>query len=249
MGAENTKTSKQQSDEEERAKRLKEYERSSRVNVGKLYQRGGSLRSGDIICRSVLGGSGSSSSSSEKDYANKGLQTHFAVYDYCSGNTHYLIEKVDDNVGKTIIRVSVEDYLIKTHWSLLTDCRYSDTYDMAYIIYSKNLDAGYDCFDANCEHFVTFCLLRDTKMCCSLQAQALSAVKTVGGTTTGFVITEAKLLTHPFYKLFGGEMDLDDRIIKSFVPFGLDADGIIARSKVCIGCSMRPAIPSWSWEF
>ena len=243
----------------ERAKKLIiEYQNSKEKPVYDLYRDGGSLRAGDILTRKLDGFSSSQSSGqySSGSYSGPtasssgGIFIHYAIYHQSLGDDrHELIEKCDKRNGNYthIWKVVFTTDQLKQHFKIVIDSRYKATCDMALKIYNDDLDAGYSFSHSNCEHFVTFCLTRHGNYTNSLQVVVPAAVRGMFSTITVPIGLLGKSITHPIYKI-GGDMDLNKRLLKTRLPFGLDSDevvnGLKNGSKIFIGfCVWEIPVP------
>jgi hypothetical protein len=180
------------------------------------------LRKGDILGRDLNGSP---------------IGTHYAIFGSHIDGLYEVIEKGKDGKGVKSNFLTEED-LVK-NWSLLTNCRHEDTYDMAKFILEKSLDAGYCVSHSNCQHFATFCLTRHSAFSGSGQTALTAYIRVAGGAPIGLVWNGTKLLSHPFYKLFGGEMDMKQRAIKTFVPMTCDEEAVAKGSKIVVGFPLR----------
>lgn len=222
-----------------------EYKNSKTVPVRDLSY-SDRVRRGDILCRG-LATSLNSQSSNKQSTTKAGIFSHYAVYDQYIGGYHYVIEKTtpDDN-GHTIFRNSISDRVFNEFWSLVVDCRYEDTYEMAVCLFkNREIDAGYDFSLSNCEHFVTFCLTRHARCTTSFQIGVVATVREVGAVFGVGIGQIGKIISHPFYLLGGGDMELYQRCNKTALPWGLNDEAVIRYQKILIGAPIRPSPRSW----
>ena len=159
---------------------------------------------------------------------------------------HEVIEKAQsaschDAVKKVVL--STEELISECR--LVMDSRYEDTYDMAQFLCDNFLDAGYDYSQSNDEHFVTFCLTRWNRTSKSRKFCLTSQSKNKQAAIGSFFGNAFKLISHPGYKLFGGQMSLSGRFDKTALPFGMDGEGVGSRSKIAIGSSPRGIPDAW----
>lgn len=221
--------------------RLKEYLKSKEVLISQLTNDPISyLRPGDILSRKLNVTTTSKSGSYSGD--GGGLGIHYAIYyQYSSGSdTHLLVEKSDRK--SDYVQITYESsYSLLTNYKLVVDSRYKDTLDMALWLYISGMDSGYSFTHSNCEHFVTFCLTRFNSLSVSKQVLVPAFIKDLFAEKSIIVGNALKLLSHPFY-LIGGDFTLEERCIKTAVPFGFDGSAIAKKQKLFIGSSGR-AIP------
>ena len=238
---------------------INEYWDSKDKTVYDLYGDGGSLRAGDILSRK-LGGCSSSKSSGQYGSgsysgptasSSGGIFIHYAIYYRSIGDDkHELIEKCDEKEpnGTHIWKAVFTTAQLKQYFKIVIDSRYKETCDMALKIYNRELDAGYSFSHSNCEHFVTFCLTRHGMCSRSRQVILPAAVRDTFALITVPIGHVGKIISHPIYKI-GGKMDLEPRLIKTALPFGVDSDevanGIIDGSKIFIGYCIRVIPEPW----
>ena len=236
-----------------------EYNKSEHVPVHVLYRDGGSLKTGDIVYQKLAryssgarGKQFTTGSYSGPTVSSSGIIfDHYAIYHKSIGNDeHELIEKREnkDDRGTYIWKFIVSTDQLKQDYKIVIDCRYTATCEMALKIYNEKLDVGYSFSHSNCEHFVMFCLTRHGHYSRSPQARVATGVRDTFALITVPIGGIAKTVTHPFYKMVG-DMDLDSRLLKTALPFGLDSDeivnGIKDGSKIFIGHSVRAIPEPW----
>jgi hypothetical protein len=228
--------------------RINQFLMSSRVplrtKVDKTGRLDNYLSRGDILIRKTAGGSTSNSDSTSVAQFN-GRYDHYAIYlRHINHDQHRLIEKTDQKTGNCIMEIDVSTDVLKDYYSIVVDCRYDETADMALFVMNNNIDAGYSSTVANCEHFVTFCLSRNTGLCVSSQASPIETTRSAVGTVSSAVGNVGKFITHPFY-MIGGDMVLAERTVKTLIPFGFDAENIANGKLIMIGCPNRNIWHYW----
>ena len=149
---------------EQAQNRLKEFKESWRIPYDEYIV----PRRGDIVARKT---SDRGQQKSGPAIAS-GLFKHFMIVSnirYAPGDGTQieeceLIDKapVEDGRQQTVSRSTVTWEDLKREFVFLNKCRYEDTADVAEMLLASNFDAGYEVSESNCEHFVTFCLTRDS---------------------------------------------------------------------------------------
>ena len=206
-----------------------EFSNSKHVPVDEHCKDGGSFKAGDIL-------SGD----------------NFAIYHKSIGNgEHELIEKSEkkDDRGTHIRKFIVSTDQLKQNYKIVIDCRHKATCDMALKIYNEKLDAGYSITHSNSEHFVTFCLTRHGHYSRSRQEVIRALIRDTAARVSVPFGHALKVITHQLYMIQGGDMDLNSRLLKTALPFGLDSDeivnGIKDGSKIFIGYCNRAIPEAW----
>jgi hypothetical protein len=203
------------------------------------------LRPGDILTRKLKRGVSGSATSGCYPTNEGGLFVHYCIYvKYLGNNKHRLIEKCNNGKPNCIEELDESSFNLLTYYRLAVNSRYEDTLEVAKFIYRHNLDAGYSSTHANCEHFVTFCLTRNTFASRSRQASLGTAVRDAFALFSVTLGNTTKFITHPFY-LMGGDMNLEERIVKTAVPFEFDAEKVAQGQVIMIGFSVREMWHYW----
>ena len=235
---------------EERTKRLgkrryEEYLNSPAQGIRSYVSGGGQLKYGDIIwcnTNSIT----DNSTIGTKSARESGLSKHYAIYaDTYSQGKHYIIEKFANKGTENPIKQVLIDHDELMKWNLVVNSRYEDTYSIACNLMNGHFDGGYSYTHANCEHFVTYCLCRNTRFSTSRQVLRDKVARAVASFIPNAATTGVKLITHPLYRL-AGNASLDQRIIKAALPFGqgIDEDGIALGHKSLLGYSVQ-SIRCW----
>lgn len=246
-------------------KRIDEYKNAPYKKIRNLYENEDKfkLRKGDII--RIINKDTISLNTGNDETPGTGLSFHhesfhFAIYvgpdndlnikkRYAEDQRHLIIQKVmkkQEDGGfiekKSITTRSLQD------WSLNTSSRYTRTCDMAIKILEQKLDLGFDRHLSNCEHFVTFCLTRNTVHSISQQRNMIEESRNIGSFVAIPVFGVLKMLTHPIYKIFG-RMTYAQRQIQLCLPWQFDSyENVIAiedGTKIWIGNNFKNPKIRW----
>lgn len=130
------------------------------------------LRPGDILKLPGAGSLARLAPHAPGDREALGYDHYYIYHSLGDDGNHYIIEKLDKGQNN---RCVVFDHVSSQHlWNskLLMNCRFPDTLATAQFLFDNDLDNGFDLKRSNCEHFVVFCMTRDTKYCASKQVPA-----------------------------------------------------------------------------
>jgi hypothetical protein len=172
----------------------------------------------------------------------------YSIYaEYLGNDKHRLIEKsfqIQENGNPIVSRKESSDLLLR-NYELVLDSRYPDTLEVAEFMQKHHLDAGHSGSLANFESFAVFCLTRNTQFTKNRESSTISAIRDGSASVSVPVANTVKLASHLVY-YFSGDMSLDERMVKTAVPFGFDSEAIATGKQLLIGCSNRKI---WHYRF
>lgn len=228
-------------------KRLTEYSESNRRPLKQLSapeRLKDYLRPGDIlgyprvIKTDVL--------SISQDINEEVLITQYGIYvKYLGNDKHQIIEKKQPNqpYGEAVFFSEYSSEQV-AEFNLVVNSRYQDTLQTALWIEKSKIDGGYGGSHSNSEHFVTFCLTRCTLTSSYGQKLKATVIRDFFAKPSCFIGNSVKIITHPFY-IMGGDMTIEERIVKTAVPFGMDGEKIGRGKTIMIGSFDREMWHYW----